>query len=52
MRCMRCSGLMVTDHCYDLLEGGGPFRIRVWRCLCCGDILDPLILKNRQVRVH
>lgn len=48
MLCGRCKGLMVPDHYYDLLEARGPLHIEAWRCICCGNILDPLILRNRQ----
>ena len=50
MHCTRCRGLMVRDHFYDLLDDGGQFSFRGWRCICCGNVLDPLILKNRQIR--
>lgn len=50
MLCLRCGGLMVPDQCEDLLEVSGPVRTEIWRCTCCGDIEDPLILKNRPQR--
>jgi hypothetical protein len=50
MKCIRCQGLMVPDHFYDLLDGSGPLSFRGLRCVCCGNVLDPLILKNRRGR--
>ncbi len=50
MRCLRCRGLMVKDQFYDLLDDSGHLSFKGWRCVCCGDVLDPLILKNRRVR--
>ena len=46
MNCPRCHGLMVYDRVY------GPeevlFELPIWRCLNCGDTVDPLILENRR----
>jgi len=39
--CLRCGGFMVTEPCYDF---------RVQRCVQCGDLVDPVILQNRQHR--
>lgn len=50
MRCVRCCGLMVRDHFYDLLNDSGYLSIRGWRCVNCGNILDPLILRNKGYR--
>lgn len=47
MTCQRCQGLMVADHCVDLEEGSTHLWIRVWRCVCCGDIIDSLIRRHR-----
>lgn len=41
---------MVKDQFYDLLDDSGQLSFKGWRCVCCGDVLDPLILKNRRVR--
>ena len=42
MRCWRCCGLMVGERFYG---PGNPFW--GWRCVCCGEILDPIISENR-----
>jgi hypothetical protein len=39
---------MVPDQFYDLLNDGGYWRFDGWRCLCCGNILDPVIIRNQQ----
>ncbi len=50
MPCSRCRGMMVQDHSYDFYVDHGPFSMRAWRCVSCGNIVDPLILKHRQMR--
>ncbi len=50
MHCLRCSGLLVQDYYYDLLDDSGHLRFKALRCVCCGDVVDPLILKHRQRR--
>ena len=41
-RCHRCGSIMAYEKYYSL-EG------QFWglRCICCGDIIDQIILKNR-----
>ncbi len=50
MRCTRCSGLMVVDDLIDLRESYHPMRMRGWRCVACGNVVDPLILRHRMVQ--
>lgn len=50
MLCIRCRGLMVRDQFYDLLDDSGHLSFKGWRCVCCGNILDPVILKNKRGR--
>lgn len=40
-RCPRCGGLMVAEWCEDLSD------YRAQRCVQCGEIVDPVILRNR-----
>lgn len=49
MNCTRCRGLMVKDQFYDMLDDSGNLSFRGWRCVCCGNVLDPLILRNKRV---
>ena len=48
--CGRCGGLMVTDFCMDLLFCVGETEFAAKRCVQCGEIVDPVILSNRQLR--
>jgi len=45
MTCTRCKGLMVQDHFLDLLDTD--HRTAAWRCVSCGEIIDPVVLANR-----
>ncbi|HZR45738.1 MAG TPA: hypothetical protein VFA47_03460 [Candidatus Manganitrophaceae bacterium] len=47
MRCRRCHGMMITDHIND--ERGRAAH-PVFRCILCGEIIDPIILMNRKER--
>ncbi len=44
--CLRCGGLLVGDRSYDL-SASGVFKIVIQRCVQCGDVIDPMILKHR-----
>jgi hypothetical protein len=48
MRCNRCQGLMVFDRFLDVCGEMGRLWFRGWRCLSCGEIVDPVILSNRR----
>lgn len=48
MHCERCRGLMVFDRFMDVLGDTGQLWCRGWRCVVCGDIVDPVILGNRR----
>ncbi len=47
MKCPRCAGFMIRDDFLDLLDEAGQCRFVAWRCLICGEVLDPLIAKHR-----
>ena len=47
MKCLRCNGQMRKEHFSDFSEESGRFAFEGWRCLNCGEILDPLILEHR-----
>jgi hypothetical protein len=47
-RCSRCGGLMVIEQGFDFLDHGGHPDFRAWRCVQCGEFIDPVILLNRQ----
>jgi hypothetical protein len=42
-KCSRCGGLMTLQKFYSLSE-----VFWGWKCLLCGEIIDPVILENRQ----
>ena len=48
--CLRCGGLMVNEVSLDRLNGSGELECATKRCVQCGDILDPVILRNRRIR--
>lgn len=45
--CHRCGGLMVTEFCADLLSGTRELEFLASRCVQCGEVIDPVILRNR-----
>ncbi|WP_447969380.1 hypothetical protein [Nitrospira sp. M1] len=49
MNCPRCQGTMVTDYFLDM-EDSGDVWMSGWRCLSCGEVVDPLILQHREAQ--
>jgi hypothetical protein len=47
MTCDRCQGLMCPVFLHDWGSGKGHDNCRAFRCLLCGEIVDDLILQNR-----
>jgi len=43
-KCLRCKGAMVYDQFYGSYD-----QFWGWKCVICGEILDPVILENRQL---
>jgi len=39
---------LLTQHYIDLLDDTGQIDITAWHCTMCGEVLDPVILKNRR----
>ena len=48
--CLRCGGFIVKEVSADLLNSAGELECVTTRCVQCGDILDPVILRNRGIR--
>jgi hypothetical protein len=46
MPCLRCGGLMIQDDFFELRESH--HRLTVWRCVLCGEMVDPVIAANRR----
>lgn len=47
MRCPRCGGLMNFEYFTNAVSGEMPWSYEGWRCVYCGEVIDPLILLNR-----
>ncbi len=48
--CRRCHGLMHPIDPLDpldVIQGGTPNEVRAWRCVTCGELIDPVIMQNR-----
>ena len=43
-KCLRCRGAVIYDKFYGHHE-----QFWGWKCLICGEIVDPVILENRQL---
>jgi hypothetical protein len=50
MNCARCQGVMVQDVFEDLDDDTGALSFTGWRCLLCGEIVDPVIASHRHTR--
>ena len=48
MKCRRCAGLMYRFPIGDHLNESGELWVGVWECYNCGEIVDSLILQNRE----
>jgi len=47
MKCHRCGSTMVYERFY-----GADDHFSGWRCILCGEIIDQVILENRQTKVE
>ena len=50
-QCSRCGGLMVVEQCFDFLDDSGHLSFFANRCVQCGELVDPVILENRRLRL-
>ena len=48
--CARCGGLMVNEFCMDLFNSTGELDFAARRCVQCGEVIDPVIERNRRLR--
>jgi len=48
--CLRCGGFMVNEVPMDSRNNTSELECGTRRCVQCGDILDPVILRNRRIR--
>lgn len=51
-QCPRCQGFLVGDLCYDIDDDQGQRWFSALRCVQCGDVLDPIIMRNRLVALE
>lgn len=42
MQCPRCKGRMSEEKFYDFVRS-----FDAWKCICCGELFDSIILENR-----
>lgn len=49
--CPRCEGMMVQSSFLDLEDDTGQHEFWALRCVQCGNIVDPLIMKNQRETV-
>jgi hypothetical protein len=47
MGCPRCHNLMIEETFVDWETSPSVSSFTGWRCVICGEILDPIILQNR-----
>jgi len=47
MCCQRCKGLMIRDSFVDLRDDTGCLQFDGWRCINCGEVVDPMVLTHR-----
>jgi hypothetical protein len=50
MQCTKCDGLMVRDNLIDIKESSIAMWMKGWRCVSCGNIVDPLIQQHRMIQ--
>lgn len=50
MECPRCAGNMIFETFRDMNDDTGRIAFTGFRCILCGEILDPVILSNRRQR--
>lgn len=47
MKCPKCNSLMTFERFMGGARPGLPWAYEGWRCIHCGEILDPVIFINR-----
>lgn len=51
MHCSRCNGRMTPHELMDLSDSM-EVSCEAWRCINCGEIVDPLLVENRARPQH
>lgn len=52
MNCSRCQGLLVRDHFLDFDGTIGHMWASGYRCMNCGNVVDPVIEQHRLARAQ
>jgi hypothetical protein len=52
VRCTRCRGLMVPVRLEETAGATSGSFLTGWRCLQCGEVLDPVIEANRKSKTQ
>jgi methionyl-tRNA synthetase len=47
MYCTKCEGFMTVDSFIDMDDEEGQRWISAWRCVNCGQVTDPGVVRNR-----
>lgn len=47
-RCRRCGGLLLPTYYQDIHDDTGQIDFLALRCAVCGEVIDPVIVKNRR----
>jgi hypothetical protein len=48
MKCPKCGGLMNFETFISTDSETGPWSYEGWHCIYCGEIIDPLVILNRE----
>ena len=46
--CERCGGLLIKGYCLDVANPEGELWVTTKHCIQCGNVIDPVILKNQK----
>ncbi len=49
MKCPRCGGLMNFEEFISASADSLPWNYEGWRCVYCGEVVDPLVIMNRSM---
>jgi len=47
MNCQRCHGFMIRESFLDMRDDTGCLSFKGWKCLNCGELVDPVVLMHR-----
>jgi hypothetical protein len=50
-QCPRCRGLMISEHGIGSLNDPASLDFLAWRCVQCGEVVDPVIVRNRRLHL-